>query len=225
MAVSAVYSPRLWPAQKLGSMPRRSTASRTIRLETNVVSWALRVSAQLLGVGVEQQRGDVAPGDLTRLLDELPALVIDPRSPHAGPLRPLAGERESEHPRHGRRSTSGSDRYRAVTRCAASLGTFSAPVAQLAEATASKSVRCGFESHPGHAAARSDPNAIWARSVPESRERPRPDRAGDPRSGRPPTAQLCLRRALISWALLRPVRPSMSSSRARSSSSAFVHCS
>ena len=28
-----------------------------------------------------------------------------------------------------------------------------APVAQLAEATASKSVRCGFESHPGHAAA------------------------------------------------------------------------
>ena len=44
MAVSAVYSPRLWPAQKLGSMPRRSTASRTIRLETNVVSWALRVS-------------------------------------------------------------------------------------------------------------------------------------------------------------------------------------
>ena len=44
MAVRAVYSPRLWPAQKLGSMPRRSTASSTIRLETNVVSWALRVS-------------------------------------------------------------------------------------------------------------------------------------------------------------------------------------
>ena len=44
MAVSAVYSPRLWPAQKLGSMPNRSTASSTIRLVTNVVSWALRVS-------------------------------------------------------------------------------------------------------------------------------------------------------------------------------------
>ena len=44
VAVRAVYSPRLWPAQKLGSMPRRSAASRTIRLDTNVVSWALRVS-------------------------------------------------------------------------------------------------------------------------------------------------------------------------------------
>ena len=55
VAVSAVYSPRLWPAQKLGSMPRRSTASSTIRLDTNVVSWALRVSLELVGVGVAQQ--------------------------------------------------------------------------------------------------------------------------------------------------------------------------
>ena len=44
VADSAVYSPRLWPAQKLASMPMRSTASSTIRLDTNVVSWALRVS-------------------------------------------------------------------------------------------------------------------------------------------------------------------------------------
>ena len=63
---SAVYSPRLWPAQKLGSMPSRSTASSTIRLDTNVVSWALRVSLQLVGVGIEQQARDVALGDLAR---------------------------------------------------------------------------------------------------------------------------------------------------------------
>ncbi|MEY5059688.1 MAG: hypothetical protein RJA51_1435 [Actinomycetota bacterium] len=44
VAVRAVYSPRLCPAQKLGSMPSRSTASRTMRLDTNVVNWALRVS-------------------------------------------------------------------------------------------------------------------------------------------------------------------------------------
>ena len=44
VAVSAVYSPRLWPAQKLASMPIRLTASSTTRLDTNVVSWALRVS-------------------------------------------------------------------------------------------------------------------------------------------------------------------------------------
>ena len=97
MAVSAVYSPRLWPAQKLGSRPRRSTASSTIRLETNVVSCALRVSLQLVGVGVEQQPADVAVGDLGCLVDELPALVIDPRPAHARPLRTLAGEGEGKH--------------------------------------------------------------------------------------------------------------------------------
>ena len=52
---------------------------------------------QLVGVGVEQQRGDVALGDLAGLLDELPALVVDPRAAHAGPLRALAREREGEH--------------------------------------------------------------------------------------------------------------------------------
>ena len=55
--------------------------------------------AQLVGVGVEEQRGDVAVGDLAGLLDELPALVIDPGPAHAGPLRALAGEREGEHRR------------------------------------------------------------------------------------------------------------------------------
>ena len=52
---------------------------------------------QLVGVGVEQQLADVAPGDLARLVDELPALVVDPRSTHAGTLRSLTGERECEH--------------------------------------------------------------------------------------------------------------------------------
>ena len=52
---------------------------------------------QLVGVGVEQQLADVASGDLARLVDQLPALVIDPRSTHAGTLRSLTGERECEH--------------------------------------------------------------------------------------------------------------------------------
>ncbi len=42
-ATSAVYSPRLWPAHAAGNRPRRSTASRTTRLITNVASWALAV--------------------------------------------------------------------------------------------------------------------------------------------------------------------------------------
>ena len=53
--------------------------------------------AQLVGVGVEEQLGDVALGDLAGLLDELPALVVDPRPTHPGSLRALAGEREGEH--------------------------------------------------------------------------------------------------------------------------------
>ena len=52
---------------------------------------------QLVGVGVEQQAGDVAVGVRRRLLDELPALVVGPRPAHAGALGALAGEREREH--------------------------------------------------------------------------------------------------------------------------------
>ena len=43
VAVSAVYSPRLWPAAMAGRTPTRSTASSTTRLSTKVVSWALFV--------------------------------------------------------------------------------------------------------------------------------------------------------------------------------------
>ena len=43
LATSAVYSPRLCPAQAAGVRPRRSTASRTTRLSTVVASWAFSV--------------------------------------------------------------------------------------------------------------------------------------------------------------------------------------
>ena len=86
LAVSAVYSPRLWPAQKLGSMPSRSTASSTIRLVTNVQQLGVAGVLQLVGVGVEQQAGDVALGVDRGLLDELPALVVGPGSAHARAL-------------------------------------------------------------------------------------------------------------------------------------------
>ena len=48
----------------------------------------LRVAGvlELVGVGIEQQAGDVALGHLGRLVDELPALVLGPRPAHAGPL-------------------------------------------------------------------------------------------------------------------------------------------
>ncbi len=52
---------------------------------------------QLVGVGVAEQRRDVAAGDVARLVDELPTLVILPGATHAGALRPLSGEGESEH--------------------------------------------------------------------------------------------------------------------------------
>jgi hypothetical protein len=59
----------------------------------------LRVAGvlQLLGVGVEQQSGDVALGVGRGLFDQLPALVIRPRSAHAGALGALAGEGERKH--------------------------------------------------------------------------------------------------------------------------------
>ena len=53
--------------------------------------------AQLVGIGVEEQLADVAVGDLARLTDELPTLVVEPRPPHPRTLRPLPGEREGEH--------------------------------------------------------------------------------------------------------------------------------
>ena len=83
-------------------MPRRSTASSTIRLDTNVVNCALRVSLEFVGVGVAEQGADVAAGDVAGLVDQLPALVIAPGQPHAGALRPLAREGESEHCRQAR---------------------------------------------------------------------------------------------------------------------------
>ncbi len=52
---------------------------------------------QFVGVGVEQQLPHVASGDLAGFVDKLPALVVGPGAPHAGTLRPLAGERECEH--------------------------------------------------------------------------------------------------------------------------------
>ena len=61
--------------------------------------------AQLLGVGVAQQLGDVTARHLARLVDELPALVLAPRQTHARPLRPLTGEGECEHSRQARPTT------------------------------------------------------------------------------------------------------------------------
>ena len=52
---------------------------------------------QLVGVGVEEEAGDVAFGDLGCLVDELPALVFGPGAAHARPLRTLAGEGEGKH--------------------------------------------------------------------------------------------------------------------------------
>jgi hypothetical protein len=48
----------------------------------------LRVAgvAEFVGVGVEQEAGDVAFGHLRGLIDEFPALVVGPRSAHARPL-------------------------------------------------------------------------------------------------------------------------------------------
>ena len=99
VAVSAVYSPRLWPAQKLGSMPRRSTASSTIRLETNVVSWALRVSFSSSASASSSRRATSRSATSRRLVDELPALVVGPGPTHARALRALAGEGERKHDR------------------------------------------------------------------------------------------------------------------------------
>ena len=41
---------------------------------------------QFVGVGIAQQAGDIALGDLARLADEFPTLVIEPGPTHPGPL-------------------------------------------------------------------------------------------------------------------------------------------
>ncbi len=55
-----------------------------------------RVS-QFVDVGVEQQTTDIALGDVGGLVDELPALVVDPGPAHTRSLRTLAREREGKH--------------------------------------------------------------------------------------------------------------------------------
>jgi len=59
--------------------------------------------AELLGLGVEQETGDVATGDLAGLVNEVPTVVVNPRTPHSGTLRPLPGEGEREHDGEARR--------------------------------------------------------------------------------------------------------------------------
>ena len=97
LATSAVYSPRLCPAQAAGVRPIRSTASSTTRLSTVVASWAFSVWVSSLIGASQQEVGQVALGRRGRFLDHLPGRVIDPRLTHAGALRSLSGEGEDQH--------------------------------------------------------------------------------------------------------------------------------
>ena len=92
-----MYSPRLWPAQAAGKSPRRSTASRTTRLITKVASWALAVGVSSSIGGLEQQGGQVAPGDLGGLGRHFPGGVVDPGLAHPRPLRSLSREGKGQH--------------------------------------------------------------------------------------------------------------------------------
>ena len=67
--------------------------------EAQDVGGELRVlrALELLGVGVEEQRGDVATAGLGGGGDDRPGRVVGPGAAHAGLLGPLAGEREGEH--------------------------------------------------------------------------------------------------------------------------------
>ena len=60
-ATSAVYSPTLWPAHEVGSIPRRSTASRMSSPVVNVASWALRVSISSSGPASSRSRSRSRP--------------------------------------------------------------------------------------------------------------------------------------------------------------------
>ena len=57
---------------------------------------------EFVGVRIAEQGADVAAGNVAGLVDQFPALVIAPGQPHAGALRPLAREGESEHCRQAR---------------------------------------------------------------------------------------------------------------------------
>ena len=52
---------------------------------------------EFVGVGIAEQGADVAAGDVAGLVDQFPTLVIAPGQPHAGALRSLTREGESEH--------------------------------------------------------------------------------------------------------------------------------
>ena len=86
LATSAVYSPRLCPAQAAGVRPMRSTASSTTRLSTVVASCAFSVWVSSSIGACEQQVGQVAVGGGGRLFDDFPRGVVDPRFTHAGAL-------------------------------------------------------------------------------------------------------------------------------------------
>jgi hypothetical protein len=55
-------------------------------------------AAELVGVGIEQEGGHVAPARLGGSGHDRPRGVIDPGPAHAGLLGSLTGEREGEHP-------------------------------------------------------------------------------------------------------------------------------
>ena len=55
-AVSAEYSPRLWPAWPAASVPSRVTASRVTIDITKVESWLLRVSVSSSAPAVSSRR-------------------------------------------------------------------------------------------------------------------------------------------------------------------------
>ena len=67
--------------------------------EAEDVGGELRVlgALELLGVGVEEQGGDVAAAGLGGGGDDGPGRVVGPGAAHPGLLGPLAGEREGEH--------------------------------------------------------------------------------------------------------------------------------
>ena len=102
-AVSAVYSPRLCPAQKLrfDAEPLDGVEHHQAGHERGELGVAGVL--QLVGVGVAEQRVEIALGVLAGLVDQLPAVVLAPRPTHAGTLRSLAGEDEGEHRAERRR--------------------------------------------------------------------------------------------------------------------------
>ena len=97
MATRAVYSPRLWPAQAAGNEAEALDGVEYHQAHHERGQLGVGRAGQLLHRGLEQQRGEITPGDFGGFGRHFPRGMVDPGVTHPGPLRSLSREGKGQH--------------------------------------------------------------------------------------------------------------------------------